>query len=705
MTQKRTKDILFYIENEVQFSSLEPLLTYLRDNTSISFDIVVPDATSQGAVGSKKMYDACAGLVSSRGFELTRSIDDVVLPESIVDTRYKVMMAAYIFHWQRQNVRAKYFIMFPYASYYLNKPNWTIPRFMELDYMADALLSHAIGTKDITDIYTKTYIVPSLKLMNFRKKTAKREKPVLFFAPTYNEIEFAVRFLESIEDIKKAYKVAMRGHPKEHREGNSPIEHLYGCADEVYDPQEYSLVEAMEKSDLVVSDNSATIFDAIYCGMPVAIFSRDPNSLRYNEINTAQSELIKDGNILWTDEPDKIVDIANQTLRPDMIKRQDAMRKELFPLKKADPVKEWMSVINLYLNDKIPYGYHLAKQYWIDSIGSRPATDGESDVLRERSDTGGVDGEIGVRRATTLLMRAIWLRCIEEPKVFLRKRLRLPYRKLRIKLFKDPIVIYEFVFTEPHSINFGDELTSDIIERLFNRNVEVHNEIDTKFDMLGVGSLIHFFNDITNYRTYVWGSGLIDDSISSVNNNFIFKACRGRSTLSKLSRRYQNIPLGDPGLLCNLIYKNEVKKTDKIGVIPHLRDWDSHFLNDIIKKHPDIFQVISVAQTPEDVADQIKSCRLILSSSLHGLIVSDSFGIPNIHLRLSDNLKSPNHLRGGEYKFRDYYSGVDREYKNFDPRYRSLLDLEGYERIIKDYRPIKDLEKIQRNLIKSFPYR
>jgi hypothetical protein len=314
------------------------------------------------------------------------------------------------------------------------------------------------------------------------------------------------------------------------------------------------------------------------------------------------------------------------------------------------------------------------------------------------------DNVPGVKIALKNLIKSLLRKFFVRPKQRAKYILRLPYRKFRVKFLKDPVIIYQFVFTEPDSINFGDELTKDIIEKLFNRRVEVHNQIECRFDMLGVGSLIHFFNKIVDYRTYVWGSGLIDDKTKPINSNFIFKACRGEYTRVRVAQKYRNIPMGDPGLLCNLIYTQEVKKTDKIGVIPHFRDDHSHYLNDVIKKHPEIFKIIPVGQAPEKVADEIKSCKLILSSSLHGLIVADSFGVPNMHLMLSDNLKSPNHLRGGEYKFRDYYSGIGRGYKNFNPRHKDLLDLNEYEKIIKDYKPLQNLREIQKALIRSFPY-
>ncbi len=715
MMKRRSRDILFYIENEVQFDSLKPLLIHLRDRTKVSFDIVVPDDISESTIVNKEIHEGGAKALRENGFDIIRSTDDIIMSEIAINTEYKILISAYMYDWHYQNVNAKYYIMFPYASYYFNKPHWTVDRFIDQDYLADALFSHAVGTKPVTDIFTNTYIVPSLKLMGFHKKSKHSKKPVLFFAPTYNEINFAVNFLQNIDEIKKKYTVIMRGHHRvSHMENNKDLsERLYEKADRIYDTDEHSVIEPLEEADIVISDNSAIIFDAIYCDVPVGLFSQNPNSFHYRDINTTQSELVKNGEILWTDDPNEIVHIADETLTTKMLNKQKEMRHRLFPEKMStDPIKQWIDVLSIYLEDRLPYEYKLAKRYWVERVNqhlqSAQAMRVEIEDLNIQIQNRDIiihnEQNPGIKTSLRRLAKAFQRKFYIAPKQRIKYILRLPYRKFRIKFLKDPIIIYQFIFTEPESINFGDELTKDIIERLFNKKVEVHNEIDTRFDMLGVGSLIHFFNDITDYRTYVWGSGLIDDEVKFINNNFIFKACRGGYTRAKLAKKYNNIPLGDPGLLCNLIYLNKVEKTDKVGVIPHFRDEHSHYLNDIIKKHPEIFKIISVAQAPEKVADEIKSCKLVLSSSLHGLIVSDSFGVPNMHLMLSDNLKSSNHLRGGEYKFRDYYSGVGRDYENFDPRRKNLLDLSEYDEIIKRYKPLNNLKEIQKSLIKSFPY-
>ena len=88
---------------------------------------------------------------------------------------------------------------------------------------------------------------------------------------------------------------------------------------------------------------------------------------------------------------------------------------------------------------------------------------------------------------------------------------------------------------------------------------------------------------------------------------------------------------------------------------------------------------------------------MILSSSLHGMIFADSYDIPNAHLLLSKK------VIGGDYKFKDYRSGVGREYIAI--RKKTLLDIDALNDALKEYRPIKNKPKIQRKLIKAFPYK
>ena len=66
-------------------------------------------------------------------------------------------------------------------------------------------------------------------------------------------------------------------------------------------------------------------------------------------------------------------------------------------------------------------------------------------------------------------------------------------------------------------------------------------------------------------------------------------------------------------------------------------------------------QIIDVCAGEYNFIDQVLECDKVISSSLHGLIICDAYGIPNARVNVS------NKLFGGDFKFIDYYKSVDRK--------------------------------------------
>ena len=115
---------------------------------------------------------------------------------------------------------------------------------------------------------------------------------------------------------------------------------------------------------------------------------------------------------------------------------------------------------------------------------------------------------------------------------------------------------------------------------------------------------------------------------------------------------------GDPALLLPLYYQPKtINKKFKLGIIPHVIDQQHPFVLNIRQNHPDVL-IIDLGNYRKwtDVIDQICSCEQIASSSLHGLIVSDAYGIPNCWIELTGNIS------GGYFKFYDYASSIDRTF-------------------------------------------
>lgn len=246
--------------------------------------------------------------------------------------------------------------------------------------------------------------------------------------------------------------------------------------------------------------------------------------------------------------------------------------------------------------------------------------------------------------------------------------------------------------------NFGDIVTTDIIKSIFGYNV-VFSEI-YQCQMIGVGSIIYALDDYADTNIVnVWGSGYIDNKRHPIlDNNFRFWCVRGQLSQKRINKENyskDSLALGDPGILANLVYQyKKNNKSNKIGFIPHHSNIRSRLTNKI--KKDGRFIVINPLDSPENIAKQIVSCKMVLSASLHGLIFSDSFKVPNFCVPI---IKKSD---GGDYKFKDYYSGVDKKYYPVD--IDKIFDQDYLDELIKSYEPIKKLKAKQRKIIKSFPY-
>ena len=170
---------------------------------------------------------------------------------------------------------------------------------------------------------------------------------------------------------------------------------------------------------------------------------------------------------------------------------------------------------------------------------------------------------------------------------------------------------------------------------------------------LAIGSIL----ENANARAQVWGSGFIwpegklDEAPAAVH------AVRGPQTRAKLLAMGIDCPevYGDPALLFPYFYDPMVEKKYEVGIIPHFSDKDTAWIKRQRANADPKVRIIDVEGGIEEFVREVKSCELIVSSSLHGLICADAYGVPNVWVKLSDI------LWGGSFKFCDYHESVGRE--------------------------------------------
>ena len=109
---------------------------------------------------------------------------------------------------------------------------------------------------------------------------------------------------------------------------------------------------------------------------------------------------------------------------------------------------------------------------------------------------------------------------------------------------------------------------------------------------------------------------------------------------------------GDPALLFPRFYWPQISPIHELGIVPHFRDADAELLKRLNNESEVV--VIDVTSGVEAFVNSLFGCRSIASSSLHGLIAADAYGIPSVWIQL--NRADP----AGGFKFRDYFESVRR---------------------------------------------
>ena len=201
------------------------------------------------------------------------------------------------------------------------------------------------------------------------------------------------------------------------------------------------------------------------------------------------------------------------------------------------------------------------------------------------------------------------------------------------------------------SSNWGDDINLWFLKEVIRDPFRLYNESPIAFRMgsdnfLVIGSTISL---LCKSNSIVWGAGCISDMIPIPQKPKKVLAVRGPLTRELLIQNKIDCPpvYGDPALLLPYHYRPTIKKKHRIGLIQHVSETPveiegCHRIS------------MSNYKVWTDVIDEILSCEIIASSSLHGLIVAEAYGIPNVWIESKN-------LIGGHFKFHDFFLSLEED--------------------------------------------
>lgn len=210
-------------------------------------------------------------------------------------------------------------------------------------------------------------------------------------------------------------------------------------------------------------------------------------------------------------------------------------------------------------------------------------------------------------------------------------------------------------------------------------------------NLIAIGSVL----SLGNKNSDIWGAGFMNENEQFHGGNVY--ALRGKLSYNKIKTfgTFQCKAFGDPGILLPLYIKPISQKKYKLGIVPHFKE------TQVFQKEYPNFKIIDLnTRKIQETVEEITQCHYILSTSLHGIIVAHSYGIPALWIKKGE-------IDTDGFKFKDYFSSVDIEtyegIKDFDSYIVNDKWMELFEKHSLQSLPQKDISIIQKELLECFP--
>ncbi|MEP0263895.1 polysaccharide pyruvyl transferase family protein [Dokdonia sp.] len=242
-------------------------------------------------------------------------------------------------------------------------------------------------------------------------------------------------------------------------------------------------------------------------------------------------------------------------------------------------------------------------------------------------------------------------------------------------------------FEKKEQENYGDILSAQIVSWISGKEVSFYNAPAKKKSwfkksyLMAIGSIMNY----TQPKAVVWGSGII--SRNDQFSNATFCAVRGPLSRKRIQELGYLCPevYGDPAILLPEYYQPDIEKKYEYGFIPHYVDQD--IVSQWYGEGKDVTVLNLINDDVFYVTDRILECKKVISSSLHGVIVAQAYGIPAIWVQFSDKLS------GDNVKYDDYFLSVGMT--PYKPLFiDDKITIQSYAALFSKIDVIPDIQKI-----------
>lgn len=347
----KIKKVGVIIQNYIQFESFFPAIELMKKR-KINVDILIPTVDMSEHIWDQ-MYKKTEEYFEKTGQNIKKGIQSKI--------KYDILFATHDLE-EFQEQKKKYYIKFRYGI--STKPKYSLN--FRKNNPFDLILCY--GKKDAETLmnFGKVYEIGNIKYANYVQDEKIKSNKVILYLPTYGDVNSCDLVLPVLSKISKEYDVRIKLHHGTNYLLEKSEQKLKTMVDEnfnkIYDSSE-SLLNIMKDVDLIISDNSGAIGDAIAAKIPLIVVPKNGQFEKYGEYMTIQEELVNKKLIGVAYDPKGIEKAIKQALMHSQLSNKTNGAFELlYSVKNEDTVQKFSQLLDEIENELISDDYMLIRK-------------------------------------------------------------------------------------------------------------------------------------------------------------------------------------------------------------------------------------------------------------------------------------------------------------------------------------------------------
>lgn len=255
----KIRNVAVILENNIQYESFKNAIDIMI-SININVDIFIPIQEIND--GFNIMFDDFYEEIKNYNYNIYRYK---------IDKKYDILFQPYLIP-QFKDLNHVYTIKYMYGL--TTKPEFSLS--LETNYIFDAFLCYGKYDSECLKNYGITFQIGNIKYLNFKENEKKHKKKLtILYLPTYGAYSSIKLVSPELNKLRDTYNILIKPHHgTEYLENELESKHrdiLKSNFNNILSSK-HSLIDLLNKCDVVITDQSGAVFDAICVKKPVIMY-------------------------------------------------------------------------------------------------------------------------------------------------------------------------------------------------------------------------------------------------------------------------------------------------------------------------------------------------------------------------------------------------------------------------------------------------